>query len=105
MGWIRAHYAEHVSIEAMATIAGMSVSVFHRRFKAVTGISPLQYHKQIRLYEARRRMVSEHAEAATAAHAVGYESASQFKREYNRLFGDPPRRDAEKLQTLVDPGL
>ena len=72
MAWIRAHYADHLSIEAMATVAGMSVSVFHRRFKAVTGISPLQYHKQIRLHEARRRMVSDHAEAATVAYAVGY---------------------------------
>ena len=105
MAWIRARYAEHLSIEAMAAVAGMSGSVFHRRFKAVTGISPLQYHKQIRLHEARRRLVSEHVEAATVAYAVGYESASQFSREYKRLFGDPPRRDAEKLQTLVDPGL
>ena len=105
MAWIREHYADHLSVDAMATLAGMSASVFHRRFKAVTGISPLQYQKQIRLHEARRRMVSDHAEAAAVAYAVGYESASQFNREYKQLFGDPPRRDAQKLQTLVDPGL
>lgn len=103
MAWIRERYAEHLSIEAMAAVAGMSVSVFHRRFKLVTGVSPLQYHKQVRLHEARRRMVSNHVKAANVAYAVGYESASQFNREYKRLFGSPPRRDAEKLQR-VDPG-
>jgi AraC-like DNA-binding protein len=104
MAWIREHFAEHLSIEAMASVAGMSVSVFHRRFKVVTGVSPLQYQKQVRLHEARRRMVSEHAEAASVAYAVGYESASQFNREYKRLFGSPPRRDAEKFQGVPDAG-
>lgn len=105
MAWIREHYAEHLSIEAMATVAGMSISVFHRRFKTVTGQTPLQYQKHIRLLEARRRLVSEHAEAATVGFAVGYESASQFSREYKRLFGAPPRRDADSLQGSVEPGL
>jgi AraC-like DNA-binding protein len=105
MAWIRAHYAEHLSVEAMATVAGMSVSVFHRRFKAVTGLSPLQYQKHLRLHEARRRLVTDRAEAATVGYAVGYESASQFSREYRRLFGAPPRRDAGALQSLVDTGL
>lgn len=104
MAWVRQHYAEHLSIDAMAAVAGMSVSVFHRRFKAVTGVSPLQYQKHIRLHEARRRLVTEHAEAATVGYAVGYESASQFSREYKRLFGAPPRRDADALQTIVEPG-
>jgi len=107
MSWIREHFAEHLSIEAMATVAGMSVSVFHRRFKAVSGLSPLQYQKQVRLHDARRRLMSEDAEAATVGYAVGYESASQFSREYKRLFGAPPRRDAEAVQTrraTVDTG-
>lgn len=103
MAWIREHYAEHLSIEAMATVAGMSVSVFHRRFKAITGLSPLQYQKQIRLHDARRRLIAEHSEAAIVAYAVGYESVSQFSREYKRLFGAPPRRDAGKLRNIVDP--
>jgi AraC-like DNA-binding protein len=104
MAWIRRHYAEHLSIDTMARVAGMSVSVFHRRFKAVTGISPLQYQKHIRLHEARRRLVTEQAEAASIGYAVGYESASQFSREYKRHFGAPPRRDAETLQTTIEPG-
>ncbi|WP_055048514.1 AraC family transcriptional regulator [Devosia sp. A16] len=102
MAWMRQHFAEHLSVEAMATVAGMSVSVFHRRFKAVTGLSPLQYQKHIRLHEARRRLVVERAEAGSVGYAVGYESASQFSREYKRLFGAPPRRDADALQTVVD---
>jgi AraC-like DNA-binding protein len=104
MAWVRQRYSEHLSIDAMAAVAGMSVSVFHRRFKAVTGVSPLQYQKHIRLHEARRRLVTEHTEAAMVGYAVGYESASQFSREYKRLFGAPPRRDADTLQTLVEPG-
>jgi AraC-like DNA-binding protein len=102
MAFVREHYAEHLSIEAMAAVAGMSVSVFHRRFKAVTGVSPLQYQKHIRLHEARRRLVTEHAEAGTVGYGVGYESASQFSREYKRLFGAPPRRDADSLQSIVE---
>ncbi|WEK04377.1 MAG: AraC family transcriptional regulator [Candidatus Devosia phytovorans] len=104
MGWIKQHYANPVSVDAMAAVAGMSASVFHRRFKAVTGVSPLQYQKHIRLHEARRRLITERAEAATVAYAVGYESASQFSREYKRFFGAPPRRDADAMQTLTEPG-
>ncbi|ABI76309.1 transcriptional regulator, AraC family [Hyphomonas neptunium ATCC 15444] len=104
MAWVRQHYAENLSIGAMATVAGMSSSVFHRRFKAVTGVSPLQYQKHIRLHEARRRLVTERAEAATVGYAVGYESASQFSREYKRLFGAPPRRDADALQPASKDG-
>ncbi|MET3524002.1 AraC family transcriptional regulator [Mesorhizobium abyssinicae] len=104
MAWIREHYAQHMSIEAMAMVAGMSESVFHRHFKAITGLSPLQYQKQIRLHEARRRLITEHTEATSVAYAVGYESVSQFSREYKRLFGAPPRRDAGKMQNIVEPG-
>jgi AraC-like DNA-binding protein len=101
MAWIREHYNEHLSVEDMAAVAGMSESVFHRRFKAVTALSPLQYQKHIRLQEARRRMVSKEADAASVSFAVGYKSTSQFSREYKRLFGEPPRRDADMVQTMV----
>ncbi|AVA26118.1 AraC family transcriptional regulator [Rhizobium sp. NXC24] len=101
MEWIREHYAKRLTIEAMADIAGMSVSVFHRRFKAVTGLSPLQYQKHVRLHEARRRILAANAKAASVAFAVGYESASQFSREYKRLFGEPPRRSATVIQSAM----
>jgi len=100
MEWIRKRYAVHLSIEEMAEVAGMSVSAFHRRFKAVTGMTPLLYQKHARLHEARRRIVAENAKAATVAFEVGYESVSQFSREYKRMFGDPPRRDAAKIQSV-----
>lgn len=99
MEWIRSNYAERLSIEAMADVAGMSVSAFHRRFKAVTGLSPLQYQKHVRLHEARRRILAANEKAASVAFAVGYESASQFSREYKRLFGEPPRRNASAIQS------
>lgn len=95
MAWIRDNHAKHLSVEEMARIAGMSLSVFHRRFKSVAGLTPLQYQKHIRLHEARRRLIAENSEAASIAYAVGYESASQFSREYKRLFGRPPRQDAD----------
>lgn len=103
MAWIREHYTEQISIEAMAAVAGMSESVFHRRFKAVTALSPLQYQKHIRLQEARRRMVARQADAGSVSHEVGYKSISQFSREYKRLFGATPRRDAGLMQAIVDP--
>ena len=105
MAWIREHYTEQLSVEDMAAVAGMSESVFHRRFKAVTAISPLQYQKQIRLQEARRRMMSKEADAASISFAVGYKSTSQFSREYKRLFGEPPRRDAEMVKSIVGTAL
>jgi AraC-like DNA-binding protein len=104
MAWIKTHYADHLSIDAMAQVAGMSVSVFHRRFKTITGVSPLQYQKHVRLHEARRRLITEGAKAASVGYAVGYESASQFSREYKRFFGAPPRRDADARQILVEHG-
>jgi AraC-like DNA-binding protein len=76
----------------------MSVSSFHHHFKALTGMSPLQFQKQLRLGEARRLMLSEDLDAATAAYRVGYESASQFSREYGRQFGAPPMRDISALR-------
>jgi AraC-like DNA-binding protein len=96
--WIRQNFAEPLRVEHLAGLAGMSVSSFHRHFKAVTAMSPLAYHKQIRLQEARRRLIAAPAEVARVAYAVGYESASQFSREYTRLFGRPPMRDAARLR-------
>ena len=96
--WIRTHYNEPLSIDALARTVHLSPSVLHRRFKAVTVMSPLQYQKQVRLLEARKRLMSGDAEAASVAYEVGYESPSQFSREYRRLFGAPPLKDAEQLR-------
>ena len=81
----------------------MSVSSLHHHFKAVTAMSPLQYQKQLRLQEARRLMLLDIVDAATAAHRVGYESASQFSREYSRLFGAPPLRDTRRWRDATPP--
>lgn len=96
--WIRAHLTETVPVETLAGVAAMSVSSFHRHFKAVTGLSPLAYHKQMRLREARVRLLSEPGAVARVAFSVGYESASQFSREYTRQFGMSPARDAARLR-------
>lgn len=96
--WIRAHLAEPLPVETLAGIAAMSVSSFHRHFKAVTGLSPLAHHKQMRLQEARRRLLVEPGAVASVAFSVGYESVSQFSREYTRQFGMPPARDAARLR-------
>jgi AraC-like DNA-binding protein len=90
---VRARYADALRIDELADAAHMSASALHQRFKAVTALSPLQFQKQLRLQEARRLMLDEGVEAAAAAHRVGYESPSQFSREYRRLFGAPPRRE------------
>ncbi|MBC7682006.1 MAG: AraC family transcriptional regulator [Ferruginibacter sp.] len=100
IGWIRSHFAEPLRIAAVAQQANMSASTFHRHFKAVTAMSPLQYQKQIRLQEARRLLLAGQADAASIGFAVGYESPSQFSREYARMFGQPPVRDAVRLRTL-----
>jgi AraC-like DNA-binding protein len=97
--WIRAHVTEPIAVETLAVVASMSVSSFHRHFKAVTGLSPLAYHKQMRLQEARRRLLAEPGAVARVAFAVGYESVSQFSREYTRQFGMSPARDAARLRT------
>jgi AraC-like DNA-binding protein len=96
--WIRSHLAEPLPVESLASVAAMSVSSFHRHFKAVTGLSPLAYHKQMRLQEARRRLLAESGAVARVAFSVGYESVSQFSREYTRQFGMPPARDAARLR-------
>ncbi len=102
--WIRAHYNESIFIERAAQAAGMSVPTFNRHFRAVTNLSPLQFQKRLRLEEARRRLLAEHGDAASIAFEVGYESPSQFSREYRRMFGAPPQRDAAQLRRrLLEP--
>lgn len=91
--WIHANPAEPMRVEELARRAGLSTSAFHRTFKAVTGSSPLQFQKQLRLVTARQLLVAQDISVARAAFAVGYESAAQFNREYRRLFGAPPGRD------------
>jgi AraC-like DNA-binding protein len=96
--WIAARFRESIAVEDAAAVAGMSPSSFHEHFKAVTAHSPLQYQKLLRLQEARRLLVSMGGDAASAAFAVGYSSPQQFSREYARLFGAPPQRDAARLR-------
>ena len=91
---IRARYDEKLHSDELAAVAGMSVTSFHRHFRAVTAMSPLQFQKRIRLHEARRLLLSNDVNATHVSLDVGYESASQFNREYRRLFGTPPARDA-----------
>lgn len=94
IAWIRRHFNEPLRVETLARDVNMSVSSFHAHFKHVTAMSPLQYQKQLRLQEARRLLMSDAVDAATAGHLVGYESPSQFSREYRRAFGVPPATDA-----------
>jgi transcriptional regulator GlxA family with amidase domain len=88
--WIRANYRETLRIDSLARIAGMSVTSFHRRFREVTSMTPIQFQKHIRLQEARMRLLSSKDDVTTVGVSVGYESPSQFSREYRRLFGAPP---------------
>lgn len=99
VAWIKANYAEPLRVEDLARMAGMGLSTFHRRFRDLTAMSPLQYQKQLRLQNARGRMLSDRLDAASAAFEVGYESASQFNREYSRMFGQPPMRDIQALRS------
>jgi len=98
IGLLKTRYAESLTIDDLAAAAHMSVSSLHHRFKALTALSPVQFQKQLRLHEARRLMLTEGVEAAVAAHRVGYESPSQFSREYRRLFGAPPRREIATMR-------
>jgi AraC-like DNA-binding protein len=101
IAWIKANYTQPLRVEELAQIAGMGLSTLHHHFRALTAMSPLQYQKQLRLQAARGRMLVDGLDAASAAFEVGYESASQFNREYSRLFGQPPMRD---IRTLRSPG-
>ncbi len=101
IAWIRANYAKPLRVEDLAEMAGMGVSTLHHHFRMLTAMSPVQYQKQLRLQSARGRMLIDGLDAASAAFEVGYESASQFNREYRRFFGQPPMRD---IRTLHSPG-
>jgi len=108
IGHLRANFDAPIGVTELAKIAGMSPSSFHQHFKVLTSMSPLQYQKHLRLLEARRLMVAEGEKAGIAAMTVGYESVSQFSREYARMFGSPPRREtrrarAEPFRIAVEP--
>lgn len=97
--WIKVEFTQPMRVEDLAKQVRMSTSSFHQHFKQVTSMSPLQYQKQLRLLEARRLMLTEGCDATSAAYQVGYESGSQFSREYSRLFGAPPMQDIERLRS------
>ena len=101
IAWIIANYTKPLLLEELAQIASMGVSTLHHHFRALTAMSPLQYQKQLRLQSARSLMLNQGLDAASAAFEVGYESATQFNREYNRFFGQPPMRD---IRALLSPG-
>lgn len=93
VAWLKANYQKPLRVEDLASVAQMGVSTFHHHFRSLTAMSPLQYQKRLRLHMARVRMLAAGLDAASAAFEVGYESASQFNREYSRFFGQPPMRD------------
>ena len=103
IAWIKQNYAKPLRVEELAQLAGVGVSTLHHHFRALTAMSPLQYQKQLRLQAARGRMLIEGLDAASAAFEVGYESASQFNREYSRFFGQPPMRDIRTLRSPSAP--
>lgn len=100
IAWLRGNYAKPLRVEDLAEVAGMGMSTLHHQFRALTAMSPLQYQKQLRLVAARERMLGEGLDAASAAFEVGYESPSQFSREYKRFFGQPPIRDIKSRQIV-----
>ncbi len=97
---IKADFTKPLRVEDLAEQANMSASSFHRHFKEVTSMSPLQYQKQLRLLRARHLMLAENADATQTAYQVGYESPSQFSREYSRMFGAPPIKDVGRLRIV-----
>lgn len=102
--WIKKHYQQPLRVENLAANVQMSVSTFHHHFRMLTSMTPLQYQKWLRLNEARRLMLIDYLDVGTAAFRVGYESATQFSREYSRLFGAPPLRDIASIRTLNTEG-
>ncbi|MFJ4352860.1 AraC family transcriptional regulator N-terminal domain-containing protein [Pseudomonas sp. NPDC089428] len=96
--WMKLNYAAPLRVDELASQVQMGLSTFHQHFRQLTAMSPLQYQKWLRLNEAKRLMLNEHLDAATAAFKVGYESPSQFSREYGRQFGTPPKRDIAELR-------
>ncbi len=105
VAWVRTNFAKPLRLEELAKTAGMGVSTLHHHFRALTAMSPLQYQKQLRLHSARERMLIDGLDAASAAFEVGYESASQFNREYSRFFGQSPMRDVRNLRAPGAPPL
>jgi AraC-like DNA-binding protein len=103
INWLKSNYAQPLRIDGLASQVNRSTSTFHHHFRQVTAMSPLQYQKWLRLNEARRLMLTENQDAAAAAFEVGYESPSQFSREYGRLFGAPPLRDISSLRQMATP--
>ncbi|MEU0794000.1 AraC family transcriptional regulator [Amycolatopsis sp. NPDC005961] len=101
--WIRENHAEPMRVDELAKLSGMSPSAFHRHFRAVTAMSPLQFQKRIRLQEARSLLLADAGDVAGVGHLVGYDSPSQFNREYRRLFGAPPGQDAARLRAAAAP--
>ena len=102
VGWIRDNCNKRLRIEALCDASGMSRASLHRHFLALTGLSPIQYQKQLRLQEARQLLLAGDHNASNVAFAVGYESASQFSREYARQFGAPPMRDVRNIWRAID---
>jgi len=103
--WLKTNFSQQVRVEDLAEMVDMGTSTFHHHFRCMTALSPLQYQKQLRLQEARRLMLSENIDAASAAFQVGYESPSQFSREYRRLYGVPPVRDIETIRQQAAKGV
>ncbi|MDK9701071.1 MAG: AraC family transcriptional regulator [bacterium] len=101
ISWLKENYMKEFQVSDLASDAHMSPSTFHHHFRVLTAMSPLQFQKWIRLHEARRLMLAENVDAANAAYKVGYESPSQFNREYSRLFGAPPMKDKKNLSQLA----
>jgi AraC-like DNA-binding protein len=101
VAWLRTNYAKPLRVEELAAVARMGVSTLHHHFRSLTAMSPLQYQKQLRLHVARERMLHNGLDAASAAYEVGYESPSQFNREYSRFFGQPPIRDVKARRLSI----
>ena len=101
IAWLRANYTKPLHMDALAAVARMGVSTLHHQFRALTAMSPLQYQKQLRLQAARQRMLMDGIDASSAAFEVGYESVSQFSREYSRFFGQPPIRDVRSVRDAM----
>ncbi|MBM9577147.1 AraC family transcriptional regulator [Leptospira sp. 201903070] len=100
--WFRENYTNPIDIKRLADKSGLGVTTFHRKFKEITGLSPIQFQKQLRLMEARKLLAFGGYPVSEAAYQVGYESASQFNREYSRFFGAPPSRDASRIRKMED---
>lgn len=101
ISWLKANYKKQMKVEDLAEIANMSVSGFHSHFKSMTAASPIQFQKQLRLQEARRQIAFENMDVSSAAYNVGYESPSQFSREYSRQFGASPFKDVAKFKNPI----